>query len=139
MPGPNKTPFHLSRRFLSTLNAYDNDGNQASSRTELDSHADSPVVGRNAYILEYTAHTVNVHGFAEDLGNLQAIPVVHAIVAYDCPLTAHIYLLRIHNAIYVDSMNVNLIPPFMMRLAGLVINECPKIFSSNPSEEDHSL
>ena len=124
---------------MSTLHSYNEGEPEGLSRTELDSHADSPVVGRNAYILEYTAHTVNVHGFAEDLGNLQAIPVVHAIVAYDCPLTAHTYLLRIHNAIYIESMTVNLIPPFMMRLAGLVVNECPKIFSSNPSEEDHSV
>ena len=86
-----------------------------------------PVVGCHAHILEYTAHMVNVHGFAEDLGNLQAIPVVHAIIAYDCPITAHTYLLSIHNAIYIESMTVNLIPPFMMRLAGMVVNECPEI------------
>ena len=36
-------------------------------------------------------------------------------------------------------MEVNLIPPMMMRLVGLDVNECPKFLSRNPSEEDHSV
>ena len=36
-------------------------------------------------------------------------------------------------------MRVNLIPPFMMRLAGLEVNECPKFLSKNPKITDHSI
>ena len=37
------------------------------------------------------------------------------------------------------SMYVNLIPPFMMRLAGIEVDECPKFLSPKPSEVNHSL
>ena len=35
-------------------------------------------------------------------------------------------------------MSVNLIPPFMMPLAGLGVNECPKFLSKVLSETQHS-
>jgi len=38
------------------------------SSTELDSHADSPVVGKFCKILELTGKTVKVSGFMSDLG-----------------------------------------------------------------------
>ena len=36
-------------------------------------------------------------------------------------------------------MTVNLIPPMMMRITGLEINECPKFISKNHSESDNSI
>ena len=43
------------------------------------------------------------------------------------------------NALYFKNMTVNLIPPMMMRIVGLEINECPKFLSNNPSESDYSI
>ena len=53
------------------------------SATELDSHADSPVLGQNAIIIETTSKTVLVSGFTSDLGKPLRVPVVTAAVAYD--------------------------------------------------------
>ena len=36
-------------------------------------------------------------------------------------------------------MEVNLIPQFMLRLAGLEVNECPKFFAKKPGLEHHSV
>ena len=36
-------------------------------------------------------------------------------------------------------MEVNLIPPIMMRLAGLIVDECPKFLAPQPSETNHSV
>ena len=36
-------------------------------------------------------------------------------------------------------MKSNLIPPIMMRLAGLEVDECPKFLSKEPSEKNHSV
>ena len=36
-------------------------------------------------------------------------------------------------------MDINLIPPFMMRLAGLEVDECPKFLSKEPNEQNHSM
>ena len=109
-------------------------------RTDLDSHADSPVVGtNNAVIVEYTNKLVSVSGFTNKLGNLERIPIVKAAIAYDCPRTGKVYIFHINNALYIKEMKVNLIPPFMMRLNGLRINECPKSLAENPTEEHHSI
>ena len=109
------------------------------STTELDSHADSPVVGKYCKILELTGKTVKVSGFTSDLGQPLEVPVVNAAVAYDCVYTGMTYILVIYNALYFRNMEVNLIPPFMMRLAGLQVDECPKFLAIKPTVETHSL
>ena len=49
------------------------------------------------------------------------------------------YILVLRNALHVPSMKNNLIPPFVMREAGIKVNDTPKIQTSNPTEEDHSI
>lgn len=84
------------------------------SRTELDSHADSPVVGRHAKILSYTGQTANVSGFTKDLGKCLSVPIVTAAVAYNDEYSGLTSILLIHNALYIKSMEHNLVPPFMI-------------------------
>ena len=110
-----------------------------SPRTELDSHADSPVVGDNARILKHMNKFVQVSGFSDQLGNLTRVPVVQAAVMFDCQYTGKEYVMHINNALYVKGMQVNLIPPFMMRLAGIEVNECPKFMAKEPKETHHSI
>ena len=109
------------------------------SAIELDSHADSPVEGRFAKVLEDTGRKVQVSGFTSELAKPVSVPTVHPVVAYDCEYTGKTHILVIHNALYLRTMSVNLIPPFMMRLAGLEVNECPKFLSKVPSETQHSV
>lgn len=109
------------------------------SRTELDSHADSPVVGKNAIILYKTDMTVNVTPFSDDFGMMPEVPVVHAAVAYDCPRTGATTILIINNALYIAEMEHNLIPPIMMRLNGVLVDECPKFLCPNPTIDNHSI
>jgi len=49
--------------------------------TELDSYADSPVVGQGPRIIENTGRTIRVFGFSGELGSAIKVPVVHAAVA----------------------------------------------------------
>ena len=107
--------------------------------TECDSHADSPTVGKYAAIIRATGRRVSVKGFTDELGKAIIVPVVDAAVVYECELTGELILLIIRNALHIMSMTVNLIPPFMMRLAGLIVNECPKFLSPNPTIENHSI
>ena len=53
------------------------------ARTELDSHADLPVVRKYARIIWKTEKKVNVSGFTDELGDCVNIPVVHAAISYD--------------------------------------------------------
>ena len=49
------------------------------------------------------------------------------------------YIFVLRNALLVPAMKNNLIPPFVMREAGIRVNDKPKIQTSEPTEEDHSI
>ena len=108
------------------------------SRTELDSHANMPVVGKNAYILAEHGKTISVSPFSPDYKPLD-VPMVDAAVQYDCLYEGKSVILVLRNALHVPSMNHNLIPPFMMREAGIKLNEVPKIQVEDPTEDDHAI
>ena len=107
--------------------------------TELDSHADSPVVGKYAKIIEDTGREVTVSGFTSALGKPLTVPVVNAAVAYDCEVSGETRILVICNALCLKEMEVNLVPPFMMRLAGIEVDECPKFLSKEPKESNQLM
>ena len=73
----------------------------SNSRTELDSHDDSPVVGKNVMILYKTEMTVNVTPFSDEFGMMPEVPVFHAEVAYYCPITGNSTILVINNELYI--------------------------------------
>ena len=108
------------------------------SRLDLDSHADSPVVGRNSVILSTQNVTVKVNGITKSLGS-KTVPVVDAAVAYAYEFTGKVYLLIIRNALYFEEMDINLIAPLIMRLAGLIMNEEPRFMVTNPTLHHHSI
>ena len=64
-----------------------------------------------------------------------------AAVAYDCPYTMQTYILTVRNALHVSSMPHNLIPPFVIREAGLVVNEVPRIHTDvkDLTDETHCI
>ena len=130
----------LNARFSSHLiSAMSLDAGRTEFNTELDSHADSPVVGKHSYVLRATGRKVSVKGFTDQLGAPILVPVVDAAVVYDCEYTGKSVILVIRNALHLQNMDTNLIPPFMMRLAGLKIDECPKFLSDDPNENNHSI
>ena len=97
------------------------------------------MVGRVARILERTGKMVSVSGFTDKLGKPLEVEVVHAAVMYDCQDSSKNYVCIIRNALNVPEMDECLIPPIMMRLTGIEVNECPKFLSKKPSIEDHSI
>ena len=108
------------------------------SRTELDSHANMPVVGREALVVEQSGRTVEVSPFTPDYKPIK-VEVVNAIIQDDSPLDGKEYILVIHNALRVPSMSNNLIPPLIMRENGIMVNECAKIHCEDPTQHDHSI
>ena len=98
---------------------------------ELDSHANMPVLGKDAYIIAETGKKVDVSPFTPDYKPL-TVPLVDANVKYDNPLV-------LHNALYVPSMEHNLIPPFMLREMGVTVNDVPKIHKEDPNGDDHAI
>ena len=97
------------------------------------------MVGYNAYVWRDTGKTTNVGGFTKAVGVLKNIPIVDAIVCYDCPYSHRVFNLVIYNALYIPENADNLVPPFMIREAGIKMSEVPKIQVADPSIDDHSL
>ena len=93
-----------------------------SSRTELDSHANMPVIGRNAYILSKICETVDVTPFTPDYKPI-SVELVDAVLKYECPYCGEVKILKIRRGLHVPSMTHNLLPPFMLREAGIHINQ----------------
>ena len=104
-----------------------------SSRTELDSHANMPVIRMNAYILSKIGETVDVAPFTPDYKPI-SVELVDAALIYECPYSG-----KIRRGLYVPSMTHNLLPPFMLREAGITINEVPRIHATSPTEEHHAI
>mmetsp|Transcript_26699 Transcript_26699/g.37842 ORF Transcript_26699/g.37842 Transcript_26699/m.37842 type:complete len:775 (+) Transcript_26699:4067-6391(+) len=67
------------------------------------------------------------------------VEVVDAAVQYVSPYTSTVAMLVIRNALEVPAMEHNLIPPFMMREAGVQVSSTPKIQISDPSVDDHAI
>ena len=108
-------------------------------RTELDSHANMVVLGSHAFIFRSTNRTCNVQNFDPSLGIASKIPIVDGAVAYECPYTGEIYVLIVRNALYIPHLKNNLIPPFVMRAAGVALNETPNIHSKDPKIDNHCI
>ena len=108
------------------------------SCTELDSHTNMPVVGKHAYIIAETGKKVDVSPFMPDYQPLM-VPLVDATVGYDNPYNGKSYILVLQNALYVPSMDNNLIQPFMLREMGVTVNDVPKIHKKDPTVNDHMI
>ena len=105
---------------------------------ELDSHMNMPVVGKHAYIIAETGKKVDVSPFTPDYQPLM-VPLVDAMVRYDNPYNGKSDILVLHNALYIPSMDNNLIPPFMLREMGVTMNDVPKIHKEDPTVDDHMI
>ena len=116
------------------------DNKSMPSATELNSHINMVVVGRQSSIISRSGVHAEVKAFSNDCGTLSQIPIVDVALEYDCPLTSKTFVLIVRNALYVESMEHNLMPPFVMREAGIVVNDVPPIHcGDNITNDSHCI
>jgi hypothetical protein len=60
-------------------------------------------------------------------------------IAYDDPILHVTYLLVMQNALLISMMNHNLFPLFLIREAGLYVDETPKHQVANPTVDNHVI
>jgi hypothetical protein len=65
----------------------DKDDEEANT-TELDTHANMVVVGRQATIISRSGRNAEVWAFSNECSKLEEVPIVDAAIAYDCGLLA---------------------------------------------------
>ena len=73
----------ISAIWATTANMGDDDENMAT--TQLDSHANMIVVGRQATVFGSSGKHTDVRPFSNDCSKLEAVLIVDAAIAYDCP------------------------------------------------------
>ena len=100
---------------------------------ELDSHADTCCVGKNALIINDYDRPVTVYGYDKSLGS-QTYRTVSAVLLYRCPMTGRQYFLVLHQAIEIPTLNHHLLCPMQCRINGVEINECPKFLTNSPTK-----
>jgi hypothetical protein len=128
----------ISTAMVSAVDASKQSDMEESSRTKLDSHANMPVAGRNAYIISDTGRLADVNPFTPDYESM-VMSIVDAAILCECPYDGQTCMLVLRNALHVPSLKNNLVPPFVMREAGIRANDTPKIQTSDPTKEDHSI
>lgn len=112
------------------------DSNNFESRTKL---ANMPVVGRFCTIVDKTSKPVEVRPFSNEYNKILDVPVVDAAIKWEDLLNGDVHYLLVKNALYAPSMEHNLIHPFVMREAGIIVNDIPKIHVRNPQVKDHGI
>ena len=73
------------------------------------------VIGAQGPIIQNTGKYDDVNSFSPDVGTISRVPIVDAVLGYDCPIYGKTALLVARNELFVESKDYNLIPPFIMR------------------------
>ena len=83
---------------------------------------------------------VNVVGYDPSKGimNLNYRTVL-AAVAYDCPVTGEVFMIEVHQAIFIHNLNCNILCPMKMRMYDDKVNDIPKYLTDNPTDQTHSI
>jgi hypothetical protein len=109
------------------------------SRTELDSHANMVVLGKHCLCLTPQGKKMaRVAAFSPTLEPMD-IPIVDACIRWTDPLTDKNHFLLFEDALYVEQMEHKLIPPFLLRESGWLVNDVARIHTNHVNEFTHSL
>jgi hypothetical protein len=105
---------------------------------ELDSHADTCVLGHDTLVLLDYDRPVIVEGYDPSLGTKTYATVSRAL-AYDDPVIGEIYHLVINQAIHIPHLDHHLLCPMQCRVNDVIVNNMPKFLMSDPTDHTHAL
>ncbi len=105
---------------------------------ELDSHADTCVLGHDALIILDYQQPVSVAGYNKVLGS-KTYQTVSGVVAYDDPQTERTLHLVINQAIHIPHLDHHLLFPMQCPVNGVTVNDLPKFLAANPTDQMHAL
>ena len=108
------------------------------STLELDNHADTCVVGRDALVTHDYMRPVAVQAYDPSLGT-QTYRTVSAVLGYHDPNDGRSHLLRIHQAIEIPHLDHHLLCPFQCRMHGIKIDDTAKFLTPAPTPSSHAM
>jgi len=129
---------HLDpRRFVSNV-ALKPSEPLSETTLELDSHADTSILGWHALIILDYNRPVSVVGYDESLGS-HIYWTVSGVVAYTDPQTGRTLHLIINQAIHIPHLDHHLLCPMQCRVNDVTVDETPKFLASQPTDQTHAL
>lgn len=105
---------------------------------ELDSHADTTVLGKHSLLLRDYGEPIKVVGWNPEAES-QTLRTVSAAVLYAHPVTGQRYILVFHQVIHHPDLEHHLVCPMQLRMHGIEINETPKYLAKNPTAETFAM
>ena len=106
---------------------------------EQDSHKNINLLGKHAYIFDKVPEwTCSVAPFDPSV-ETSKVPILDGAVAYNYPYSHKNYILITRNPLRIPTIDHNLLSPFIIREAGLIVNETTKIHCKDPSRTDYAI
>ena len=105
---------------------------------ELDSRADTCVVGDNCLVIHDHNRLVNVYSY-NPKNRHRSAKTVHATVGYQDPQICQNFILMINQAIIINSLENHLFCPKQCCLNGVHISEVTKFLDESPSMTTHTI
>ena len=110
------------------------------SNCELNSHGDTSVIGKNAYIFLDHDQVVDIIGYDRSKGTrAQNMKTVSGPLAYDDQATGKMTILVVHQAIHMPTMESNLLCQIQARKNDIKVDETPKVLTKNPTDIMHAI
>jgi hypothetical protein len=110
------------------------------STLEMDTHADTCVLGPNFVILHYTNRECDVSPYTEVYESVKAVPIVSGATAWTDERTGLTYILVVNEALWMpNTVTTTLINPNQLRAYGITVQDNPfagPMYISNEGEED---
>jgi hypothetical protein len=105
---------------------------------ELDSHADTCVLGHDAlFFLDYDTPVV-VKSYDPSL-RTKTYATISGGLAYDDPMTGEVYHLVINQAIHIPHLDHHLLCPMQCQVNDMIVDNTPKFLMSDPTDHMHAL
>ena len=105
---------------------------------ELDSHANTCVLGHDVLIILDYNRPVSVVGYDKSLGS-KTYQTVSCVAAYDDPQTGRTLHLIINQAIHIPHLDHHLLCPMQCCVNDVTVNNLPKFLAANPTDQTHAL
>ena len=96
------------------------------NKMEMDSHADTAVLGRNCVILNYTGRECDVSPYTDSYEAITGVPIVTGATAWTSQVDGQTYILVFHEALWMgDVLEHSLLNPNQLRHYGVLVQDNP--------------
>ena len=125
--------FNTSKRYKSQIGSVSSKGNDTHyvAQTELDSHADTIVAGRNCIALSFSDRSCDVAPYSSQYEPIRNVPIATAATGYTSA-DGRDYILIFHEALWMPSLDHSLINPNQLRAYDVMVQDNP--YSEQPMQ-----